>query len=310
MSLALSLLAMLVLAGAPEALTASPQPTPYQPLPDPKNDNDGTQNPDLPDTTTGADFRVESSGDTIGAAVTEPGGAGVVGPVSFGGTAAPRCTHRPATYGEYPNVVPAGSGDIPDPTSQVDRDNDGRAERGWVRVCSDGGTSDPFYWAPVDVDPVDLIPDALANARTQLAAPTPAINPDATAGGIVNLGMWLAIDDPGTTTARATLAGVWAQVTATVTGIAVDLGNGDTVECDGLGTPIPDIALDSLDQGPCGYTYRRSSPDDDPYQLTITTNFDIAFNTSNGQSGTLAGISRSVTIDYDVDEIQTVGVSN
>lgn len=308
----LSLAFALALGAPATTLAATPQPVSQDDI-RPKDRNNDNERPDLPDTTIGDDFRVESSVDTIGASVNQPGGgggAGVVGPVSFGGTAAPRCTHRPATYGEYPNVVPAGSGDIPDPTSQVDRDNDGRAERGWVRVCSDGGTSDPFYWAPVDVDPVDLIPDALANARTQLAAPTPAINPDATAGGIVNLGMWLAIDDPGTTTARATLAGVWAQVTATVTGIAVDLGNGDTVECDGLGTPIPDIALDSLDQGPCGYTYRRSSPDDDPYQLTITTNFDIAFNTSNGQSGTLAGISRSVTIDYDVDEIQTVGVSN
>lgn len=291
-------------------LAAAPQPVDQDAV-QPKDRNNDNDNPSAPPTTTvGDDFRVDSSGDgVIGAEVKQPGSSRSPGPVSIAGTSAPRCTHRPATYGEYPNVVPSDSGDIPDPASQVDRDNNGRTETGWVRVCANAST-DSFYWAPADVDPVDLIPDALANARTQLAAPTPAINPDATAGGIVNLGMWLAIDDPGTTTARATLAGVWAQVTATVTGITIDLGNGDTIQCEGLGTPIPDSALESLDQGPCGYTYRQSSPDDDPYQLTITTNFNIAYATSNGQSGTLAGIGRSITLDYDVDEIQTIGVSN
>ena len=122
--------------------------------------------------------------------------------------------------------------------------------------------------------------------------------------------MWLAIDDPGTTTARAALANIWAQVTANIADIQFDLGNGDTINCDGLGTPIPDSALNSLDQGPCGYTYPQSSPDDDPYQLTITTNYTITYTTSTGANGTLAPVTRSVTIDYDVDEIQTIGVSN
>ena len=233
------------------------------------------------------------------------------GPVTVNDDARPpRCTHRPATYGEYPNVVPDGADGVPDPGSQVSRDNNGQAERGWVRDCPGGGAADPFYWAPAAIDPADLVPDALARVRSQLATPTPAINPDATAGGIVNLGMWLAIDDPGTTTARATLASVWAQVTANVAGLEIDLGNGDTITCDGLGTPIPDAALDELDQGPCGYTYRRSSSDDQPYQLAITAVYDIAWTTSTGAGGTLADIRRTITLDYDVDEIQTIGVSN
>jgi hypothetical protein len=141
-------------------------------------------------------------------------------------------------------------------------------------------------------------------------APTLDLSPSPEAGGIVNLGMWLAVDDPGTTTARASLAGVWAQVTAEPTNITVDLGNGDTVVCDDLGSPIPNDALESLEQGPCGYTYRQSSPDDIPYQLTITTNHAITWTTSSGAAGSLAPIARSVTIDYDVDEVQTIGVSN
>ena len=261
--------------------------------------------------TLGDDFRVDSSpGGTIGAEVNQPSRPGITGPTTISGTGnSPPCTHRPATYGEFPNVVPPDGG-IPNPNDQIIRDlPDGRSETGWIRNCP-GGNNEPFYWAAAAIDPVDLIPSALARARSRLAAPTPAINPDAAAGGIVNLGMWLAVDDPGTTTARASLAGVWAQVTAQPTNITVDLGNGDTVTCADLGTPIPDDALDSLDEGPCGYTYRQSSPDDEPYQLTITTNHAITWSTSSGASGTLNPIARSATIDYDVDEIQTVGISN
>jgi hypothetical protein len=294
---------------------ASAPPPENQPAPNVKGGTNVQAEPELPDTTVGDGFRVDSdSGDgTIGASVGQPGsGRRTPGPISFTGASQPRCTHRPATYGEFPNVVSPDSNQIPDPTAQTARNHNGRAETGWVRTCNNttNPNPNPFYWAPATIDPIDLIPDALANARTQLHTPTPDINPDATAGGIVNLGMWLAIDDPGTTIARATLANVWAQVTANATSISIDLGNGDVVDCDGLGTPIPDSALDSADQGPCGYTYRTSSPDDDPYQLTITTNYTIGYTTSNGTTGTLSPITRSTTINYDVDEIQTIGISN
>ena len=282
-------------------------PPPVQRPPDVKGGPSVQLDPDLPDTTTGDRFRVRAGGDGIGATVSR---TGVIGPVSTSSGNVARCTHSPATYGEFPNVVGADSGEIPDPASQVSRDNNGRAETGWVRSCPNGGGTDPFYWAPATIDPVDLVPDALADARTRLPTPTPAINPDATAGGIVNLGMWLAVDDPGITTARAALAGVWAEVTAVASGTIIDFGNGDTISCEGLGTPIPEGALDELDQGPCGYTYRQSSPDDDPYRLTITTTYAISWTTSGGSNGTLTPIGRSTTIDYDVDEIQTIGVSN
>ena len=307
-------LCLVATAAASSPVSAAPTDPPSDSAPaDPKTRNKTNDRPDLPDTTTGDDFRVDSNIDgTIGAEVGQPGSSGVRGPVSVTtSNRAPRCTHRPATYGEYPNVVPADAATVPDPNEQTNRDNNGRVERGWVRECPTGSsTDDPFYWAPAAIDPVDLVPDALDRVSSQLAAPTPAINPDATAGGIVNLGMWLAVDDPGTTTARAALAGVWAQVTANVSSIEFDLGNGDTIECDGLGTPIPDWALEAPEQGPCGYTYRQSSPDDQPYQLAITTVYDINWTTSNGTSGSLADIRRTVTVDYDVDEIQTVGVSN
>ena len=87
-------------------------------------------------------------------------------------------------------------------------------------------------------------------------------------------------------------------------------GTGDPpISCDGLGVPIEDVdpTLQTVDQGPCGYTYRSSSPDDAPYQLAITAIYDIDWRTSDGRNGSLGTIRRTATVAYDIDEIQTVG---
>lgn len=282
-------------------------------------DKEGTTNrndPELPDTDTGDGFRVDTDagGGTIGVEVgTRGNGAGsgprTGGAVSFTGVGTnartgPACSHRAAVYGDYPTLVPPGNPVTVDPNAQLFSDTGPNPRLGWVREC--GGAND-FYWTTL-IDPVDLVPDALARARSMLPLPRPDINPSADAGGIVNLGMWLAIDDTGVTTARATLANAWAQVSARITSVTIDLGNGDTVTCDGTGTPIPDWAWDELDEGPCGYTYRQSSPDDDPYEITVTATHSVNWTTSDGRSGTLGALGRSVAISYDVDEIQTIGV--
>lgn len=282
----------------------------------PSEDKEGTTNreaPELPDTDTGDGFRVETSaqGDSIGVEIGAGGngfgeGKRTGGAVSFTNTGAtsPPCNHRAAVYGDYPTLVPPGNPVTIDPTAQLFSDTGPNPRLGWVRECA--GTNS-FYWTTL-IDPVDLIPDALARARSTLPHPQPDINPSADAGGIVNVGMWLAIDDTGVTSARATLANAWAQVDARIRSITIDFGNGDQIECDGTGTPIPDWAWDELDEGPCGYTYRTSSPDDAPYTITITATHGVSWSTSDGRSGSLGTLSRSVTIDYDVDEIQTIGV--
>jgi hypothetical protein len=298
--------------GAPVgAGTAEPEQS--EPAPEPKEPTRPAPSPDLPDSVVGDGFRVGPTGDgVIEAGVGRSGGGGVLGPVSVsvsgGGLG---CGHRWATYGEFPVVVPEGSGGVPDPGGQVSRDRvGGGVERGWVRVCGGGEGSNPFYWASADLDPSDLIPDALAGARAQLGVPVPDISPAVLVGGVVNLGMWLAVVDPGVVSVRASLADVWAQVDASVAGVSFGFGNGDSVVCGGLGTPIPGWALGEADQGPCGYTYRVSSPDDEPYRLTITVEYAVSYSTSSGAGGVLASIGRSVTVGYDVDEIQTIGISN
>jgi hypothetical protein len=243
-------------------------------------------------------------GGGIEAGVSSAGG--VAGPIGFDGgdSSEPQCTWTPATR---TNTTRDGLPDLGpgvDPDAQL-TDESGRL--GWIRVCDDG-TGPQFVWQE-PVDPVDLVGPAADRARALLPLPSPDMNPTPDAGGIVNVGLWLAIDDPGLTVARASLGNAWAEATGTVTGFAVDLGNGERVECDGLGVPIAALVpdLDTAEPGPCGATYLASSPDDAPYRMTYTTRYEITWATSDGRTGTLGTVERSITFDYDVDEIQTVG---
>jgi len=179
-------------------------------------------------------------------------------------------------------------------------------DTGWLRHCP-GDLAALFVWVAPAVDPIDLVPGASTRARAQLPLPSPDMNPAAEVGSVVNLGVWFAIDDPGTTTARATLASAWAQVQGTFQSVTIDPGDGaDPVTCDGLGTPYPQGSNDP-DQGPCGHTYLERTPDERPNQMTYTITYNLTWSTSDGRSGNLGTYDRSATFDYDIDEIQTVG---
>ncbi len=181
---------------------------------------------------------------------------------------------------------------------------DGREERVFNRTCPDGSG---FTWVDVTVTVQDAIDDAVDRARRAVPAPTLDMSPSPEAGGIVNLGLWLALTGQEALTVRAEAGPHWAEATVTLASTSWSMGNGDVVTCDGAGTPIVDT--DVLDEGPCGYTYRRSSPDDAPYRFSVTATWAVDY-VSSGGSGTAGTVDRTLSVDYDVDEIQTVGISN
>ena len=43
--------------------------------------------------------------------------------------------------------------------------------------------------------------------------------------------------------------------------------------------------------------------------MAVTATWDVSYRSSGG-SGSVGAIDRTLTVDYDVDEIQTVGISN
>ena len=206
----------------------------------------------------------------------------------------------------YGDLTPSGYvfGTTPD-RGVVRTFPDGRTEQVFARECPDGVGG--FTWVDTSITAQDVIDDAADRARRAVPAPTLDLSPSPEAGGIVNLGLWLALAGQDPVTVRAEAGSLWAEATVTLASTSWDMGNGDVVICDGPGVAIVDT--DTLEPGPCGYTYRESSPDDAPYTMTVTATWNVSYRSSAG-SGAVGGVDRSLSVDYDVDEIQTVGVSN
>ena len=136
--------------------------------------------------------------------------------------------------------------------------------------------------------------------------PVPSLNisPSPDVGVPAQLGIWLAVDDPGQVNAFAEVGPVWASVTARFTGMKWEMGNGDVVECSGLGTPYPE-GSGTYEQGPCGYTYTRPG-DGGSRHVRAVGQWQVQLVTSDGVDQALDPIERSFEFDYDVYEIVTV----
>ena len=179
------------------------------------------------------------------------------------------------------------------------------------RTCTypDGTVTNRHIWVTIsDPDPVVFIDGTVDEVTERVFAPEPALSP--VTRGVVNLGMWLAVEPQVPVTALASASPTtWAQTTATMRETTFDFGNGDSITCDGAGDPIPPSAKDSVEQSPvCGYTYRDANGGE-PYRLTITSTWSVVSTTSTGVVVNQPDIVLSTTIDYPVVEIQTVGAS-
>lgn len=192
-------------------------------------------------------------------------------------------------------------------------DASGRYEYQVVADCTDAtdpagwSTGDIDWWEASDPDPGILLPGARREATKPIGPPQPDLSPSTS--GVVNLGMWLAVAPAGPISVEARLGpDVWARTTATMTETSFDPGNGDpATTCEGNGTPIPPSAVESVEEGPCGYTYR--SPVDGG-AITITSRWVVTWELSDGRTGADAPIEVTTVVPYDVDEIQTVGTGN
>ena len=178
-------------------------------------------------------------------------------------------------------------------------------------ACRDG-RPDGFYWVP-PVSAAEVRRDAFRRIERSIPLPALNMNPDPAAGGYVNLGLWLAITDPGGRSVTASVGPVWVTVTASLDSITWDMGNRDSVICDDLGTPI--IDLDTTEQGACGYTYRNPSApqytgDGLAYHASVTSAWSISWVDYIGATGALEPMYRTTPFDYQVREIQTVGVAS
>lgn len=166
------------------------------------------------------------------------------------------------------------------------------------------------YWAPappgVTFDPVALA----RRAVTQMALTTPPIGmapaPDVDNPNVLitmPAHFWLTGDAPnelGPATVSASDAGLTVTVTATLTGVTFDTGDGGELTC--TRAEIAAAPADPTAPPVCGHTWEHPS-DDQPggvYTVTATSHWAITW-TGGGQTGTL---------DMDTDASLDVAVTD
>lgn len=257
---------------------------------------------------------------TIAASAEDPGGGEVSeapGGADEGGSnaAAANCTSWSPMGGEFnadTNPWKYGGGPGADAANAaLEASADGRAQY-LMRYCNGA-----YEWqiVPAGASPTvtvdDLVPGVLDEVRRTIPAPVLDMSPGADVGGIVNVGLWLAIAEPAPVTARAEAGSVWAQAQATLGGLTWDMGNGDVVECAGFGDPIVDE--DTLEPSPvCGYNYDQPSTPQftgggDAYPVSVTAHWDVRVTGSDGRDVAADPIDVPLAFDYVVSEVQTIG---
>lgn len=104
---------------------------------------------------------------------------------------------------------------------------------------------------------------------------------------IVGLPTWLWVEDPTTATTgpitrTARVPGLSLRMTARMTGVTWDMGDGSSVECSGTGTKwSPELGTgDSPD---CGHTYTKQGN----YTVTSTAHWSVSWRASTGETGVI-----------------------
>lgn len=170
-----------------------------------------------------------------------------------------------------------------------------------------------FVWVRQE-SPVTLASMALSDVRSRLlVAPEVVTSPPGRA--IVNLESWLSVVDPGQVSASAGIPGLSSTVTATVASttwvfgdaaLEGDPARGVSVVCDGVG--VAWTVADGERPAPCGHTFSDPAGREPPHVASVTVEWEVSWQASNGQSGTLDPVvSDAHVFEFPIDEIQTIG---
>lgn len=184
--------------------------------------------------------------------------------------------------------------------------------RGTPAVPADGGdeqTPEPQPDAEPAAEPVQQRgrrqaprPDAQAVAQREVAKLrmqpiTPGTTPLNDGVSLVGLPTWLWVEDAsnattGPITRTARVPGLSLTMTARMDSISWSMGNGETVQCDGPGTPWSP-AMGTGESPDCGYRYETQGK----YEVTATAHWSVRWRASTGESGVIdRDLSSSTTI--------------
>lgn len=153
-------------------------------------------------------------------------------------------------------------------------------------------------------DPVAVAQRSVATLQMRPIAPgmTP-LEPGSIS--IVGVPTWMWAENPtsattGPITRTASVPGLSLTMTATMSGVTWDMGDGTLVECSGTGTKwSPELGTgDSPD---CGHTYTKQGN----YTATATSHWSVAWQASTGESGVITrDLSSTATVR--VGEVQVI----
>lgn len=150
-------------------------------------------------------------------------------------------------------------------------------------------------------DPVAVAQQSVATLKMKPITPgTTPLEPGSMS--IVGIPTWMWAENPSTATTgpitrTARVPGLSLTMTAKMTGVTWDMGDGTTVECAGTGTKwSPDLGTgDSPD---CGHTYMKQGT----YTVTSTSHWSVSWRASTGETGVidrdLPSTSRSMWARY------------
>jgi hypothetical protein len=127
----------------------------------------------------------------------------------------------------------------------------------------------------------------------------------------VHVASWLWLDGDlwRSHSSSASAGGVTATVTATPTRTLWDMGNGETVVCDGPGTPYDPSRADAAQSTSCSYTYRNSSAGrpGNAYPVTVTVEWQLGWTVTGAPGGgALPGLTTSTSTAVPVGEVQAL----
>ncbi len=177
------------------------------------------------------------------------------------------------------------------------------------------GTGGGWTWRPTAPAGFGGGPGAVAQlaseaiARLSLRGPDIGLAPDQSKTGLVGLPVWMwttvGPSTWGPASATASLPGLSVTATARATRIDWSMGDGQTVTCNGPGTPYRRTS-GQTHSPTCGYVYDQSSAGQpgDRYTVTATTTWQINW-AGNGQSGSSTQ-SRTSSTRVRIGELQVL----
>jgi len=183
------------------------------------------------------------------------------------------------------------------------------------RYLDTGELASSNYWQYTPGNPANPGPDLAAMARqaydeVPFGFPVPVTSPGIDIDQITGLPTWLWIEPASWTelSARAEIPGFWVEVTARPQRVVWDMGDGETVTCDGPGTPYDPAVADGAQSTDCSHVFQHTSVDepDGQYAASVTVEWSVAWESSTGAGATLAGASRTTTFALTVTERQAV----